>query len=259
MECSNSKGNGYTVKRLQVNTASGTNSLEVVWTLVTPPSPIRGCKHFICVALYSPPKSKINDKLIDHIEFNLNRLLSVYPGAGIFLGGDVNNLSIEKLRNCYPDMVNLVTNPTYRTKILDVVVSNLHCEYDKAKILPPIEPDTKNYGKPSDHSVAVVRPNVDRGARTGFSRTETRTRRVMTATNVMRMALFLACFSWTSLYSLKGVDSKLDYVESVLFAAQDSFCPLQSYTVKLNGSYRVSAKLAHLSKLKTKEFRKKQI
>ena len=77
------------------------------------------------------------------------------------------------------NMVNLVANPTHRSKILDVIISNLHCEYDKAKILPPIQPDSKNYGKPSDHSVAVARPNVDRGTRTGFSRTETRTRRII--------------------------------------------------------------------------------
>ena len=72
----------------------------------------------------------------------------------------------------------------------------------------------------------------------------------------MRLGIFLACFDWQFLYSIPGPDAKLSYVEEVLFTAQDSFCPLESYKVRMNGSYRVSAKLAHLSHAKSKEFKK---
>ena len=37
-------------------------------------------------------------------------------------------------------MVNLVASPTRGARILDVLVTNLHTAYDKAQILPPIQP-----------------------------------------------------------------------------------------------------------------------
>ena len=47
-------------------------------------------------------------------------------------------------------MVNLVVTPTRGSRILDVIVLNLHTEYDKAKVLPPIQPDKAGVGVPSD-------------------------------------------------------------------------------------------------------------
>ena len=38
---------GYTAKRLQVNCSTGASSLEVVWSLITPPAPINGLKKFV--------------------------------------------------------------------------------------------------------------------------------------------------------------------------------------------------------------------
>ena len=144
---------------------TGASSLEVVWALVTPPSPIQGAKNFICVCIYSPPRSRLNEKLIEHLQFNLNNLTSVYPGAGIYIAGDINNLCCQKLRGTFPDLVNLVTSPTRGTRILDVIVTNMHCAYDKATIHPPIQPDVVGIGAESDHSVAIVQPNEDRSNR----------------------------------------------------------------------------------------------
>ena len=104
---------GYSAKRLQVNCASGPNSLEVVWVLVSPPSPVLNTKHFICISIYSPPRSKLNEKMIEHLQFNINKLTAQYPEAAILIGGDINNLPIRDICNSFPDMVNLVTDPTH--------------------------------------------------------------------------------------------------------------------------------------------------
>ena len=58
------------------------------------------------------------------------------------------------------------------------------------------------------------------------------------------------------MYGLRGVDAKLEYVNSVIFAAQDLYCPMETFTVKLGHNPHVSAKLAKLSKLKAAEFKK---
>ena len=41
-----------------------------------------------------------------------------------------------------------------------------------------------------------------------------------------------------------------------VFDAQDRYCPVEEFKVRLNRKYFVSAKLAKLSKLKSREFRK---
>ena len=130
------KNLGYTGKRLQVNCRVGASSLEIV----------KGIKNFICASIYCPPRSKTNDLMIEHIQFNLNSLTALYPGAGIYLGGDINNLDCSRLCNTFPDMVNIVASPTRGEKILDVIVTNLHTAYDKAIILPPIQPDAEAPG-----------------------------------------------------------------------------------------------------------------
>ena len=92
-------------------------------------------------------------------------------------------------------------------------------------IKPPIQPDTVGIGVASDHSVAVAKPNQNSGLRTGFSRKETRTRRVVLASGMALLGLYLACFDWQQLHVLPGVDGKLDYVNSILFSAQEAYVP----------------------------------
>ena len=128
-------------------------------------------------------------------------------------------------------MVNIVATPTRGARILDVIVTNLHQVYDKASIKPPIQPDRLGFGVASDHSVAIAKPNCDSARRTGFSRKEVRTRRAVLASGVALLGIFLATFDWSCLYSILGVDCKLEYMNHVLFSAQDAFCPLEQFTV----------------------------
>ena len=132
---------GYNGSRLQINSRVGNNSLEVVWVLVTPPTPINGVDKFICACIYSPPRSKLDDVILEHLRFNLSSLKAKHPRAGIIIGGDINKLPCHKICDTFPDLVNLVTEPTRGNKTLDVLISNLHPEYDKAVVLPPLQPD----------------------------------------------------------------------------------------------------------------------
>ena len=222
---------GYTVRKLNVNCTTGASSLEVVWSLVTLPTPIDGFRNIICVCFYSPPRSKLNKKLLNHLQYNLNRLTAVHPKSGVCIGGDINNLEIQRLLDCFPDTINLVTTPTYGTRILDVLVTNLHPGYDKAVVRPPIQPDVSGHGAQSDHSVAIAFPNLDKSRITGFSRKEIRRRRNVTASNLLGLAAFFACFDWRVLHNLTGADAKLQYLENVAVSAQDLFCPMKPFVV----------------------------
>ena len=74
----------------------------------------------------------------------------------------------------------------------------------------------------------------------------------------MALAFYLACVNWLPLYDAVGVNAKLEVFENVTHFAQDSFCPLEHFRVKLNNKFHVTAKMARLCKLKSDEFKKNQ-
>ena len=139
----------------------------------------------------------------------------------------------------YPDLVNLVADPTHGSRVLDVLITNKSKEYDKAIILPPIKPDVLGHGSASDHAVAVAKPNIDKSRQTGFSRVVMKTRRLLSAKNLIAMAFFLGCINLHPLYAAPGVDAQLDVFENLVHSAQDYFCPLEHYSVKLNPIFYV--------------------
>ena len=147
---------GFVMKKLHVNVACGKNSLETVWALLTPKSPGGKYKHYICCCLYSTPKSKLNEALLHHIQFNVTRLTDLYKDAGVIICGDINNLKVDRLLNVYANLKNLVADPTHGSKILDVILTDAHAVYDRAKVGPAIGPDVAVYGKASDHLVAIA-------------------------------------------------------------------------------------------------------
>ena len=72
--------------------------LEVVWGLLKPKTQTYSqIKQILVCAFYSPPNSRKNTKLLDHLISTFHNLLTKYPNAGIILGGDKNKLNIGPL------------------------------------------------------------------------------------------------------------------------------------------------------------------
>ena len=136
---------------------------------------------------------------------------------------------------------------------MDVIVTDAHDSYDRALIGPPIGPDTAGCGAPSDHGVAIARPVADLGHRTGLSRYAVRSRRLLTASTLMKLSLCLTTLDWTAMYDAEGIDNKVDIFNFTLKQAVNDFCPQTTTRVRLNEKFYVSAKLAELSKEKNHE------
>ena len=85
-------------------------------------------------------------------------LLTIHPNAGIVISGDRNSIDIQSLLNIEPTLRQMVKNPTRGAKILDVILSNLHCFYDDPLIVPPIQPESVNKGTPSGHNGVSATP-----------------------------------------------------------------------------------------------------
>lgn len=120
----------------------------------------------IVCAVYSPPRSTKKSKLIDFISNTYHYLKSSkFPSAYFALGGDINDLRVDKLLDISPLFNQIVTSATRGTKILSVIVTDLWDYYHTPEILPPLQPDKLGAGKPSDHSAPFARACTDRAAR----------------------------------------------------------------------------------------------
>ena len=140
-------------------------NLEVVWGLLRPKNPGAKFKKIIVCSFYSPPNKQRNSKMADHIVGTLHMLATQHPGSAIILGADKNYMDIRPLLNCGLRLRNCVDKPTRQGAILDIILMNTFPYYSSVTIVPPIQPDDPNKGKPSDHSVPVCVPNTDRYSR----------------------------------------------------------------------------------------------
>ena len=173
----------------------------------------------------------------------------------MIIAGDINNLKVDQLLQSLPDLKNLVVEPTHGNRVLDVILSDAHADYDRAIIGTPIGPDVAGVGVPSDHKVAIARPIADAGCRTGLSRYAWRIRRTLTAGSLMMLSICLATMDWAPMYDAGGIDSMVDILNNTIEQAVNQYCPTVSTRVRLNDRFFVSARLAELSAAKNKEYR----
>ena len=136
------------------------HNLEIIWTLVRQKNPPKGLeiKEIICASFYSPPKSRKNLKMIDHIVTTVHYLQSKYPKACFILGGDKNKLPLAPLLDGLPGFFQIVTKVTHNEKILDVIITNFPQLFSNPVTVPPVQPDDPKNGKPSDHLTVIAIP-----------------------------------------------------------------------------------------------------
>ena len=116
-------------------------SLEVVWGLLKPKVITGKITVIIVCCFYSPPRSKKNSELVDHITVTLQSLMNIHSSAGIIISGDRNDIKMSVFASIDPSLRQIVETNTRGTKILDVVVTNLGQYYNLPVIIPPVSPD----------------------------------------------------------------------------------------------------------------------
>ena len=132
--------------------------LEVVWALLRPNIPTGDVKKVILCSFYSPPNSKKNGELVDHISETYNCLKIQHPGAATLISGDKNSLDIKHILALNPNFRQSVTKNTRNDKILTVLISDLHSYYHVPQIIPPVPVDVPGQGVPSDHCGVLAVP-----------------------------------------------------------------------------------------------------
>ena len=82
--------NKFDVTKLNIHISK---PLEVVWAMLRPMEVTGLVKRVILCSIYSPPNSKKNPQLVDHISITYNKLKTRYPDAAFILSEDKNQLN----------------------------------------------------------------------------------------------------------------------------------------------------------------------
>ena len=148
----------FKVEKLEIQIP---NKLEIVWALAKPKHADAFFKNIILCSFYSPPRSKLRNKLKDHIVGTLQSLTPKLGECSIFCGGDKNRMDISSLINTNLKLKQIVQSPTRKHAILDVCLTNCYKYYGVPEIIPPVQPDIPGQGVASDHSVPLCVPHTD--------------------------------------------------------------------------------------------------
>ena len=135
-------------------------NLECVWAILRPKIVTKETlfKEILLAGFYSPPRSRKNAKLLDHLISTFHSLLMKYPNCGWAAGGDKNQFPLAPLLGALPKCRQLVTKNTHKnSKIYDVILTNMGQFYSVPYIAPACQPDDSASGAvPSDHDMGGV-------------------------------------------------------------------------------------------------------
>ena len=148
----------FTVTKLNI---AFPKSVEVVWGLLKPKVVTGKISTIIVCCFYSPPRSRKNGELIDHITVTVQSLLNIHPNAGIIISGDRNDMEISSFLSIDPSLRQIVLKNTRGFKTLDVIVTNLSKFFNEPVIIPPVMPDRSGHGVPSDHLGVSATPKTN--------------------------------------------------------------------------------------------------
>ena len=232
------------------------HKLEVVWGILKCKDERAIYKRILVCSFYSPPNSKKNLKLTDHLISTLHMLSTKYPDAPIIMGADKNRMDLHPLLNCGLRLKNMVDISTRKGAILDVIITNIPKYYNSAIVVPPVPCDDPSSGVPSDHWVPICYPHMDRH-RPPLRRFKSVTYRPLPDDGIRKYG------QWITSESFAGVGADMDSTEhaqvlqDLLLGKLDKFCPTRTMRVSSKDKPYINTELKTLSRRKQREYIKR--
>ena len=232
--------------------------LEVIWGLLRPKNQEAFFKKILVCSFYSPPKSRKNLKLTDHLITTLQSLRTKYPDTPMILGADKNSMNIQPLLNCGLKLKQVVDLPTRQGKTLSILLMNTPQFYNSPVIIPPVPcDDPSSGGVPSDHSVPVSYPHTDRH-KPPLRRYRTVQCRPLPEAGVNKFG------SWITSEPFNSVNMNLDLdpsehsriLENTLLSKLDEYCPSKSVKISSQDKPFMNHDLKKLHRRKQREYLK---
>ena len=245
----------FVLTKLDIAPQFETKQLEVCWGLVKPKNPTGPIKTLIICAFYLPPYSKVKSALVQHISINYFSLKSQYPDSAFICGGDKNDLNQQLLLDIDPSFRQIVTKPTYKHAILDIIVTDIGQYYTEPIIRPAVQPDNPGLASPSDHRIAFAMPNTS-SYKPVKRETKTTIVRPLPADAISRFGNWIQRESWEFVYDGSDSSDMVARFNFILNQKLDLFCPTRVMkTTNLDGKIRSMA-VKQACRRKNREYNK---
>ena len=236
----------FSLKQL---TPPNPRKLEICWGMLKLKNPTSEIKMILLCSFYSPPNSRKQTALLEHICENYYRLKS--PTMGFICAGDRNDITVEKFLDISPTFHQLVTKPTYQgRKVYDICVSDLGAYYREPEIRKPVEANVKGR-VPSDHNPWYARPHTDSSTRVAREFI-IKTVRPLTDEGKKRLGSWLQSESWVSVYDGFNASEMAERFHCLVKSKIETLCPSKEIKITAldNGKPRFPAveKLARQKK-----------
>ena len=231
------------------------HNLEVVWGLLRSKAEDAKYKKILLCSFYSPPKSRKNQKLTDHLVTTLHMLYTMYPDAPIMLGADKNSMDIQPLLNCGLRLKQVVDLGTRNGVILDIILMSIPQLYNSPIIVPPVPCDNPSDGVPSDHWVPVCYPHTDRH-NPPLRRFKTVTYRPLPEENIRKFGQWITGHNFSVISDTLSSSAHAQEFEELMMAKLDELCPTQTMRVSPQDLPFINAELKSLDRKKQREYSK---
>ena len=206
------------------------HKLEIIWGILRPKSEDAHYKRIILCSFYSPPNSRKNLKLTDHIVTTLHMLKTKYPDAPLMLGADKNQMDIRPILNSGLRLRQVVDLPSINGKILDIIILDIPEQYNSPFIIPPVPCDDPTAGSPSDHSVPVCTPHADR-YNPPARRHRIITHRPLPDICLRKFGQWIMMETFESIKDDLSTESHAQALEQLLLKNLEEFCPQKSFKI----------------------------
>ena len=234
----------YSVEKVEV---PNPNKLEVVFAVIRPKKTKCEVKEIILVSFYYPPKAKKAAKITDYILGVVHSLLSCFPRAGVVVGGDKNDLSIEPILNGIPQLRQTNFELTHKNKTIDIILTNLHSFYEAPIVLPPVQPDNPNLGKPSDHRQVFARPfKGNKNTRTYT----TREVRPLPDSGIQKFAQWIIPEGWKEILEEENADLQTEKFTKTIMDKVEEIFPRKTIKTSNHDKPFITAELKNLDRKK---------
>ena len=244
--------NNFSVAKL---TISIPKPLEVVWALVKPLKPVGKVTKIIVCSFYSPPNSRKNKQLVEHIANTYNDLKLQHPDASIIISGDKNNLDETTILSLSPQFRQIVSRNTRKNNLLTIIITDLHMFFKVPLIIPPVPVDDGAPGVPSDHDGVLALPlrmsDMSRG-------TESRTYKIrpMPQSLVMQFGSSLVEENWSFLETEKSPTELVTEFENFTSEMVMKHFPEKTITVTNYDKPYITQELKKLRRQRQRVYRK---
>ena len=126
--------------------------------------------------------------------------------------------------NCYGALHQVVSEPTRKKEILDLILTDMHTKYHPPVNLPPFEVDPNLKGKDSDHMIILFAP-LPCGIPNYRPEKKILYLRHISEPQIKECGKFLGGHLWNEVFDEPSVDGKAEAFHDTLSTCLNVYCP----------------------------------